>query len=396
MSRPGVRTIGTGRSRDDRIGVMRIVRVTAWADHLPYVEGVYRMAGDRVTTGMDTTIVRVEADTGLAGIGESGTVGVTYDAAFPEGQHAALPRLAAAILGRDPRNPPAVARAMDAALTGNPYTKAALDMAVWDLAAQAADVPLWLLLGGDGPEPTPLYRPVQGPTPEAAAAKAIERLAQGYTRLQVKVGDDPWNDAARVLAVRDAVGPEVVIYADANCNFTRTNARHFVRALGPGGGGVILEQPCATLADCAALRDCWGGPMVMDENTVSLAALLEGYRLGVTDGITIKLTRVGGITPARQIRDVAVALGVAVTVEDAAGGDLVDMAFAHLNASTPARQRAHTVDFGGWVTKSNVTEAGRARVGSFLRPPAEQPGLGVTLDEATLPAPLLDVQAAPA
>ena len=64
-----------------------------------------------------------------------------------------------------------------------------------------------------------------------------------------------------------------------------------------GGAGITLEQPCATLDDCAALRSIWGGPMVLDENTVSLAALLAGHRAGIADGITVKLSRVGGITP---------------------------------------------------------------------------------------------------
>ena len=67
-----------------------IERVTAWLVHLPYSEGVYRMSGDRITTGMDTLVVRLVADDGTVGIGESGTTGVTYDAAYPGGQRAGL------------------------------------------------------------------------------------------------------------------------------------------------------------------------------------------------------------------------------------------------------------------------------------------------------------------
>ncbi len=65
-----------------------IDRITAWMVHLPYVEGTYRMSGDRITTGMDALVVRLIADDGTVGIGESGTIGVTYDAAFPGGQRA--------------------------------------------------------------------------------------------------------------------------------------------------------------------------------------------------------------------------------------------------------------------------------------------------------------------
>ena len=371
---------------------MKIARVTGWSIHLPYVEGTYRMSGDRVTTGMDGVVVRVEADDGTFGIGESGTVGVTYDAQHLPGQLAGLTLLASAVLGADPLSPQSVHRQMSAAMTGHPYAKAPLDVAIWDLAARAAGVPLWQRLGGDGPEPTPLYRPVQGATPEAAAATALRRLDQEYRRLQVKVGDDPIVDAQRVLAVRAAVGDDVVIFADANCGFSLSAARRFVRELGADGAGIFLEQPCATLADCGRLRSSWSGPMVMDETIVSLAALLEAHRLGVADGVTVKLTRVGGITPAVTLRDVAVDLGIGVTVEDASGCNLADTTFAHVNASTPARLRVHTVDFDSWVTVTHV-DGPSSRDGSVLRPQHDAPGLGLTLREDILGDPFLDVGA---
>ncbi len=367
-----------------------IERITAWLVHLPYTEGVYRMSGDRISTGMDALIVRLIADDGTVGIGESGTTGVTYDPAYTGGQRAALDLLGPGVIGCDPRSPQSVARSMHRVLVGHPYAKAGIDMACWDLAARLAGVPLWQLLGGDGPEPTPLYRPVQGATPEEAASKAVERIAQGYRRLQVKVGDDPLVDAARVLAVREAVGPDVTIYADANCGFLLGAARTFVRALGRRGAGIYLEQPCATLDECVALRSIWGGPMVLDETMVSLGALLTAHRSGIADGITVKLTRVGGITPAKVMRDVAVDLGVAVTVEDAGGGDLITMAFAHLNGSTPARHRVHTVDFGNWVDSSPVSGPA-SRQGSFLVPQSDDSGLGMVLIEDQLGAPIYDL-----
>lgn len=369
---------------------MRIDRVTAWSVFLPYVEGSYRMAGDRVTSGMDAVVVRVTADDGTLGIGESGTVGVTFDAQFPGGHRAGIEVLAPAILGADPRRPEWVHRRMSSALTGHPYCKSPIDIAVWDLAARLDGVPLWSRLGGDGPEPTPLYRPVQGATPDAVRTKATERLAQGYRRLQVKVGDDPVVDAARVLAVRDTVGPDVVIFADANCGFSLAAARRFVRALGADGADVVLEQPCATIAECAQLRHSWSGPMVMDESITSLSALLDAHRAGVADGITIKLTRVGGLTPARMIRDCAVELKIGVTVEDASGCNLADMTFAHVNASTPAERRVHSVDFDSWVTVRHVTGPS-ARSGSFLQPGSALPGLGLDLDLDVLGTPFLDL-----
>lgn len=350
------------------------------------------MSGDRITTGMDAVVVRVTADDGSVGLGESGTVGVTFDAQNFAGQVAGITALAPELLGLDPRSPQAVFRRMCAAMTGHPYVKAPLDIAVWDLAARAAGVPVWQLLGGDGPEPTQLYRPVQGHTPDDAIVSARRRLEQGYRRLQVKIGDDPILDAQRVLAVREEVGREIVMFADANCGFSLSSARRFVRELGSDGAGIFLEQPCATLTDCAHLRSAWGGPMVMDETIVSLRALLEARRLGVADGVTVKLTRVGGITPAATIRDAAVDLGIGVTVEDASGCDLADTTFAHVNASTPAGLRVHTVDFASWVTVNHVSGPS-PRDRSVIRPQPDAPGFGLELREDVVGQPFVDVRA---
>jgi L-alanine-DL-glutamate epimerase-like enolase superfamily enzyme len=131
--------------------------------------------------------------------------------------------------------------------------------------------------------------------------------------------------------------------------------------------------------------------MVMDETIVSLAALLEAHRLGVADGVTVKLTRVGGITPAVTIRDVAVELGIGVTVEDASGCALADSTFAHMNASTPARLRVHTVDFDSWVTITHV-EGPSPRDSSVLRPQTDAAGLGMQLREDVLGHPFLDLR----
>lgn len=130
--------------------------------------------------------------------------------------------------------------------------------------------------------------------------------------------------------------------------------------------------------------------MVIDECITSLAALLDAHHLGIADGVTIKLTRVGGITPAATMRDVAVQLGIGVTVEDASGCNLADTTFAHMNASTPARWRTHSVDFDSWVTITHV-DGPSARDGSFLRPQPDAPGLGLTLREDSLGPPFIDI-----
>ena len=127
--------------------------------------------------------------------------------------------------------------------------------------------------------------------------------------------------------------------------------------------------------DCRAVRPHCPHPLVLDECIDSLPALLAAQRDGVADGVTIKIARVGGVGPAALLRDVAVELGLPVTVEDTGGSDIDTAAMAHLSLSTPEELRIHTVDFNAWVTVGNATGMPPAE-GGRLRAP-DGPGLGV-------------------
>ena len=96
-------------------------------------------------------------------------------------------------------------RLLDAVMLGQPFVKSALDMAVYDLAAQAAGVPLCSYLGGRYGTAVDLYRSVSQAAPDAMARSAAAYVAAGYRRIQVKVGGDPVEDVERVHAVRAAV-----------------------------------------------------------------------------------------------------------------------------------------------------------------------------------------------
>ena len=127
--------------------------------------------------------------------------------------------------------------------------------------------------------------------------------------------------------------------------------------------------------------------MLLDESSVSLAALLAAWRDGAADGVTIKLSRVGGITPATLIRDTAVQLGLRVTVEDTGGADIDTAAMLHMTLSTPAAQRGPTVDFNAWVTVQNASGLPAPDGGRLA--PAAGPGLGVEVLEDRLGEPFL-------
>ena len=141
---------------------------------------------------------------------------------------------------------------LDGVMRGQPYVKSALDMACWDITAKAAGRPLCEALGARFGEAVPLYNVVTVLPLDEAVALARELVAEGYRRLQVKVGPAPEADAERLAAVRDAVGPDIVLFADANGAFTAGGARRFLRAT--RDLEYTFEQPCRTYAECASVR----------------------------------------------------------------------------------------------------------------------------------------------
>jgi L-alanine-DL-glutamate epimerase-like enolase superfamily enzyme len=357
---------------------MRIARVAAYRQLQPFRDGPYICRGQS-EDGTDSTIVVLESDDGLAGVGEMAPLGAFYAPAFAAGTRAGVAELAPLLLGLDPREPARVRRVLDHAMLGQPGVKSALDMAVFDLAAQAAGVPLCSYLGGRFGESVELYRSVSQDGPGAMARRAAAYVAAGYRRIQVKVGGDPAQDVERVHAVRAAVPEGVVIFCDANRAWTTGQARAFLRAT--PGLEITLEQPCMSYEDCRAVRRHCPHPLVLDECIDSLPALLAAHRDGVADGVTIKIARVGGVGPAALLRDVAVELGLPVTVEDTGGSDIDTAAMAHLSLSTPEELRVHTVDFNAWVAVGNATGMPPAADGRLRAPSGVGLGVEARLDE---------------
>ncbi len=364
---------------------MRVIKASAYRQFQPFADGPYRCRG-RAEEGMDSTIVRLETDSGAVGWGEMAPLGAFYSEAFAAGARAGVGELLPKLMGTDPRQLLVVNDFMDRAMFGQPYVKAPIDMACWDLAGQAAGLPLAEFSGGRFGSAAWLYRSISQDTPERMVQTAQKYLRDGYRRLQVKVGDDPLEDVARMKAVRAAVPADVLLVADANGAWRVDAALRF--ALAMGDADYFLEQPCMSLADNARVRATVRQAMILDESITTMDDLLAAHQAQILNGVTIKLSRVGGMTKARLLRDVAVALGLRVTIEDTGGSDLDTAATTHLMMATPEDSRFHTVDFMNWVTVSNG-DGMPAVAGGQIRAP-EAPGLGIKVHEAALGAPFFE------
>lgn len=153
---------------------------------------------------------------------------------------------------------------------------------------------------------------------------------------------------------------------------------------------MYIEQPCFSYEECLSVRRCTTLPFVLDEVIDSVPAILRGHSDNAMDVVNIKISKFGGLTRASQARDLCVSLGIAMTLEDSWGGDIVTAAIAHLAQSTPERHLFSSTDFNSYVTQS-IADGAPQRVDGRMSASAE-PGLGVRPDLAVLGEPVLVIR----
>jgi len=363
---------------------MTIASITVYQQWQPFRDGTYRCSGGRSAEGFDSTIVEIASRDGVSGYGEMAPLGSFYDPAFAEGARAAMRELTPRLIGEDAAGIEAINRRMDLLLKGHPYAKAAIDMALWDLAGKRSGLSLAAMTGGAEGTTVPLYRSLAQESPDVMAARAKKYIVEGYRRLQVKVGLDVNDDIARLEAVRAAVPSGTVLFCDANGSWGTAETRRFLQAT--RSLDYTLEQPCASYEENLAIRPVTGRALVLDETIDGTDALLRAIGDGLVDGITIKLARVGGLTKAKLLRDIAIARNLKITIEDTGGAQIDTAAYCGLLLSTPQLLRQHTVDFHNWVTVAN----GKADfvIADGAMSPPRRPGLGVDVDPTIFGEPL--------
>lgn len=367
---------------------MRITRFDAYQLDYRLHDQKYAWSGGHAVTSFVTTLVKVSTDEGLTGWGEVCPLGTGYMEAHPRGVPAGLAELGPELIGQDPTRIRAINALMDSTLAGHRYVKSPIDIACYDITGQAAGLPVSALLGGAHVDDFPLYRAISQGTPDQMRDSVARYRAGGYRRFQLKVGGDPDTDIARVTAVLDVIEPGDVLVADANTGWRPHEAIRVVNAL--KDRDYYVEQPCATLDECLVVRAHTPQPMVVDEIITGVDAFLLAYRRGAMDAVNIKISRVGGLTAARQIRDLCESLGIVMTIEDSWGGDVATTAIAHLAASTRPEFLFTSTDFNSYIDVSVADDAPRRKDGR-LRVPVE-PGLGIHVDEARLGDPVLTVE----
>jgi L-alanine-DL-glutamate epimerase-like enolase superfamily enzyme len=279
----------------------------------------------------------------LALTDENGVAGLGYAHAVPAitthgaGAEAALTFLRPLLLGRDPGDLAAILDFVEATLAGNRSVKAAIDMALHDLLARRAGLPLSALMGGRFRDRIKQSRIVPIKAPSAMAAAAVTLVEKGYGSLKLKLAGDAALDAQRVAEVRAAVGAHVVLTLDPNQSYSakgflaawRRIERHDI---------ALVEQPvpAADWAGLALLTRTLPVPIEADESVETVADVLRVVEGRIADVVNLKLTKLGGVRNFVTAARILEAGQVATRMGAAFGPALLQAASAH--AASALRQ----------------------------------------------------------
>jgi len=363
---------------------MKIQAIEIYGYQLSYAHGEYVMSGGRAATHQESTLVRIMTDEGIEGWGETATLGGTYLPTFYGSTRAALQALAPALMGLDPCNTTHINRVMHGILLGQLNAKSAIDIACWDIFGQKTGLPIAALIGGVQQAQFPLYEAVPLATPEQMADYVMTRGKAGIRRFQLKVGNDPYDDARRSRAVMEAAEEDMFVIADSNGGWNLQAAIIAVRLM--RDLDIYIEQPCRETADCAIVRSMTALPMVMDESIVTADDLYRAKYEVKAGSINLKLGRVGGITAAVAMRNQAQSIGMTFCIEDMWGGDIVSAAVAHVAASALPEHLLHASFFNDWTNEHLAGYQPRSQSGMGSAPTGA--GLGIVVERSLVGAPL--------
>lgn len=365
---------------------MKIAEIHVYKHDLPVKNGPYTMANAKIWA-LDTTLVKIVTDTGLVGWGETCPVGPTYQPSHAKGARAALEEMAPGLIG-SPLHPVTLRRKMDSLLNGHRYAKAAVDIAAHDLLGKAYGVRVAELLGGVAQESVPSYFATGVGEPDEIARIVAEKVAEGYPRLQIKIGGRPVEIDIEVMRkVWEVVrGKGTRLAADGNRGLPTRDALRLSREC--LGIPFVLEQPCNTIEELAAIRPQVHHGIYMDESSEDLATVVRAVGLGLVDGFGMKVTRIGGLQQMTAFRDICEARSLPHTCDDAWGGDIIHAACTHIGATVAPR-----LNEGVWLAAPYVDghydhRNGIDIVGGHIQLP-KGPGLGIVPEDGIFGNPVL-------
>ena len=331
-------------------------------------------------------LVRLETSDGLTGWGEAACLGgPTWSEESAESVAATVERyIAPWLIGRDPTQIEALRLEMARRVQGNPFARAAVEMALWDLAGRALGVPVHRLVGGRVRDRVELSWSLAVADPREEMEEAREKRSLGHRVFKIKTAASPVAaDVERVRRLREALGPAVSLRVDANQGWDRPTALKAIRAMEPYDVDFV-EQPVPRwdLEGLAMIAERSAVPIMADESCFTAHDALAIARLGSVSILSLKLTKSGGLLGSLAIARVAEAAGMGCYVGCMIETSLGTAAYLQLAlAAAPVTWGCEL--FGPLLLAADITRRPvQYADGCILS--LDGPGLGVEVDETAL------------
>lgn len=358
---------------------MRITTAEIFQIRLPLISPFIVSYG--TYTHVESIVLRLSTDTGLVGWGEATpdpyVTGETWSSAFAMLKHDLLMQ----IVGKDPLRRQSILAGLNRNVKGAQAARAAIDIALWDLAGKHCGVSIAALLGGPVRDQLPWHKTISIADPDQMADQARAAVAAGHDEIKMKVGSALLaDDVARVMAVRQAAGDSVRLQIDANQGWrTPTIAIRAIRAIAPANPDWIEQAIAAEdLRGLAQIREATGIAQMVDEGALTAQDLLKVIELRCADLVNVKLMKSGGITEAVNMIAIAGAAGMRVMVGSMLEGSIASAAGVQIAL---AGEPVVANGLVGPTMLSNDVATGLRYSGGALSLDTSVPGLGVRVDE---------------
>lgn len=366
---------------------MKIIQIDLYQVKYNLLDKKYAWSRGHSVTSFVSSIIKVSTDENITGFAEVCPLGSAYMNAFAKAVPSGIEEMGPFLIGKDPCQIQVINKTMDSIMQGHNYIKAPIDIACWDILGQTTNLPICTLLGGKTTENFPLYRAISQGTSQEMSDSVVHYRKEGYRRFQLKVGGNPDKDIKRIKSVLKVLQPGDILVADANTGWLTHQAIRVVNAVKEND--LYIEQPCSSLEECLTVRNHTQVPMILDELITGVSSLVKAYSHHAMDAVNLKISRLGGLTKAKLMRDLCESLGLAMTIEDSWGGDITTAAIAHLVGSTQPSFYFTSTDFNSYNDLHLAEDAPQRKDGCLDVPSG--PGLGIHVDEKKLGEPLLTV-----
>lgn len=346
-------------------------------------------------------ILRLDTDEGISGWGEA-PAGITwggpygrYSGESPKTVRVVIENhLMSTVKGLDPREPATLHETMDKAVKGNPYAKATIDMACYDIAGKAFDVPVHTLLGGKFRDRIEVAHSLGIMPIDACVEEAIQAVGEGAKTIKCKTGLDPERDVEVIRRLRDELGDDVKIRVDGNEGYRDVWEAIRVTRRQEEYGILLCEQPVIGMSPLARVAERINCPVMADESAWTVHDIIELVKLNAAACFSCYVTKPGGLFRAVQQADIADALGMYSDIGGSIESGIGCAANLHLGAATRIAslpsvcpvakpEGAAGPDIAGiYYLDDVVSESFRFEDGCVLVP--DGPGLGIVVDEDKL------------